>query len=142
MRFVISVAIVLLVSACAGRTVQMMQADCQTELPGASYKQEWACIQAKLADSPRHQSPRLAHWAAQYRVFGNLLGEAVDKGLADDTSAKILILQFANQIDRDIASRQAASAASMQALNQSLQASRPLSCSTYFYGNTAQTNCN
>jgi hypothetical protein len=142
MKFAALIVAAIALSACGGRTVQMMQADCQSARPGASYKQEWACIQTELAQSQRHQSPQLAHWTAQYRVFGNLLSEAVDKGLADNTFAKILILQFANQIDRDIASRQAASAASMQALNQSLQANRPLNCSTYFYGNTAQTNCN
>ena len=136
------IVLAMSISACAGKTVQMMQADCQVQFPATSYRQEWACIQSELSRSTRHQMPRLAHYTAEYRVFGNLLQEAVERQLVDDTSAKILLLQFANQIDRDIVASQQATAASMQALSSSLNANRPLSCSTYFFGNNAQTNCN
>lgn len=93
-----------LLAACAlsGRTVQMMQADCQAAASNASFPDEWTCIKRTLDQSVRHKSPALRHWTAQYQVFGETLSEIVEAGRMDDATAKISLLEFANQLDRDI----------------------------------------
>lgn len=102
--------ITFLLSACtlSGQTVQMMQADCQAANPKASFGEDWLCIKQALDQSERHKTPALRHWTAQYRVFGEAIAEIVEADRMDDATAKIELLQFANQLDRDMMAAYAA----------------------------------
>ncbi len=82
-----------------GPTVQEIQsATCSN----SSFSAEWRCVKNAVNIDPRYQSPSFFKAKIQYIVYGDKLEIAVSKALMPDYQASMMLMEYADEIDRRI----------------------------------------
>jgi len=113
--------------AGCGPTVQEIQS---VTCSNASFSVEWRCVKNAMKTNPRHQMPSLRQAVAQYTMYGNKLEIAVNKGLMDDYQASMMLMEYADSIDRGLMQKAALWNQINANLQNSINANRAIVCTT------------
>lgn len=81
--------VTLLLSGCAG--VSQFQAECYSAHPG--FKDAYTCIDGKMQEDNRFNSPAVAGMVSEYRTTAQVLEEKVSKGVMSDAEAKLALAE-------------------------------------------------
>ena len=108
-----------------GPTVQEIQA---VTCSNSAFSVEWRCVKNAMKTNPRHQLPSLRKAVAQYTMYGNKLEIAVNKRLMPDYQASMMLMEYADAIDRGIMQRQAVWNQLNANIQRSINANKVITC--------------
>ena len=125
MRDILFAGLILVGVAGCGPTVQEIQA---VTCSNPSFPVEWRCVKNAMSTNPRHQMPQFRQVKAQYIMYGNKLEIAVNKKLMPDYQASMMLMEYADAIDRGIMQRAALWNQMNANIQRSIDANRVITC--------------